>query len=216
MKEIVFLEPNKIDAILFTTSKIVSEWTGVEHRKIKDAINKHKKPLETFGLLASYQAESMFGRPETYYNLNEQQATLIITFLKNTPVVVAFKTELVRQFYLMRSELMKRRDLREQLKPIRREMTDVIQEKEPDNIWAYKQYTDLAYKSATGKIARKLREERGAEKTANAIDYMTSEEINNIAKKENQIAVLLDMGMSYYQIKSLIFDRDMPQIVEAN
>ena len=135
-----------------------------------------------------------------------------VKFLKNTPAVVAFKTELVRQFYAMRTELMNRRDFREQLKPIRRDMTDVLKEKDSDNPWAYKQYTDLAYKSVTGKIARKIREERGADKKAIAIDYMTSDEIQRIARKTGQIAVLRDMGMEYEQIKSLMFSNVIPQM----
>jgi len=93
---------------------------------------------------------------------------------------------------------------RGQLKPIRREFTDVIQEKYPDNIWAYKQYTDLAYKAVTGKTARKLREERGAGKKSNAVDYMTADEIRQVGKKQSQIAVMVEMGMKYDEVKSLM------------
>ena len=64
MKEIVFLPTGTKNIEPYTTSKIVSEKTGIEHRKIKDAVKKHKIPLETFGLLTSYQAESTGGRPE--------------------------------------------------------------------------------------------------------------------------------------------------------
>ena len=204
MNELVFLEPNKIDAIPFTTSKVVSEKTGIGHRHIKTQIFRQKKALENFGLLVAYATESSGGRPEEIIALNEQQATLLITFLKNTPVVVDFKTELVRQFFLMRTELMKRRIYREELKPIRRELTDVIQIMDAGNDWAYKQYTDLAYKSVTGKISKQLRKERGADKKAKAIDYMTADEIQSVAKKQSQIAVLRDMGMDYDQIKSLL------------
>lgn len=45
------------------------------------------------------------GRPEKHYILSEMQATLLITYLKNTPKVRAFKIELVKQFYKMRGEL---------------------------------------------------------------------------------------------------------------
>ena len=34
MENIVFLEPNKIDSEPFTTSKIIAEMTGIEHRKL--------------------------------------------------------------------------------------------------------------------------------------------------------------------------------------
>ena len=204
MKEIVFLEPNRIDAVPYTTSKVVAEMTGVGHRYVKEQIFKQQKRLETFGLLVAYATESSGGRPEEIIKLNEGQATLLITFLKNTDIVADFKTELVKQFIAMRQELMKRHEYRGQLKPIRRELTDVIQEKYPDNIWAYKQYTDLAYKAVTGKTARKLREERGAGKKSNAVDYMTADEIRQVGKKQSQIAVMVEMGMKYDEVKSLM------------
>jgi len=106
----------------------------------------------------------------------------------------------------MRTELLKRQVNREQLKPIRRELTDVIQEKEPDNKWAYKQYTDLAYKAVIGKTAVQIRKERNASKKAVAIDYMTSEEIERITKAQSQLAVLKEMGLDYQQIKGLILN----------
>jgi len=137
MDELVFLEPNRIDAEPFTTSKTISEMTGVGHHHIKKQILLHEDQLKSFGLLVACETESTGGRPEEIMRLNEQQATPLITFLKNTPVVVAFKTELVRQFYLMRSELMHRHMERAQLKPIRREMTDTIQQVD-ESRWAFK------------------------------------------------------------------------------
>jgi phage regulator Rha-like protein len=207
MNELVFLEPNRIDAVPFTTSDVIAETTGITHRRIKSSIVKNISALETFGKVVQYGA-TLGGRGnEAGYQLSEQQATLLITFLKNTPAVVAFKTELVRQFYLMREELFKRQVSRQELKPIRRELTDVIQEKSPDAKWAYKQYTDLAYKAVLGKIAAQVRKERNAKNTDVAIDYMTSDEIRAITKLQNQIAVLVDMGMDYHQIKSLLLNK---------
>ena len=204
MDNIVFLEPNKIDSEPFTTSKVIAEMTGIEHRKIKVTIRKYQSDINSFGLSASYQAESTGGRPEEIIKMNEAQATFLMTLLKNTPVVVAFKKELVRQFYAMRQELLKRQTGRAELKPIRRELTDVIKEQEPEDKWAYKKYTDLAYKSSIGKNAAQLRRERDAPKKAKAVDYLTSDEIAAVAKRQNQIAVLLEMGMDYTQIKSVV------------
>lgn len=65
------------------------------------------------------------------------------------------------------------------------ELTDVIKEQEPDDQWAYKKYTDLAYKSSIGKNAAQLRRERDAPKKAKAVDYLTSDEIAAVAKRQN-------------------------------
>jgi len=209
MGDLVFLEPNCIKAIPFTTSKVIAEFTGVEHRKIKVAIAKHKTSLETFGLLASYGAESTGGRPEEIISLNEQQATLLVTFLKNTPIVVAFKVELVRQFFEMRTELQKRQIGKLDLRPTRRTLTDEVNDNPEHGEWDYKNLINLSYKMATGKIASQLRKDRGASKKAVALDYMTSEEIALVDKLTYKIAVLYELGMDYHQIKAMLLNRKM-------
>lgn len=206
MSELVFLEPNKLDAVPFTTSKVVAEAAGMNHRRVKDAVRKHQEDFESFGLLGAYETESSGGRPEEIIKLNEEQAAFLMTLLKNTPVVIAFKKELVRQFYAMRTELLQRKMRRtEEYKPIRRELTDVIQETDGGK-WAYKQYTDLAYKSAIGKTAAQLRKGRNAPKKAKAVDYMTADEITAVSKRQSQIAVLLEMGLDYQAIKRIVAD----------
>ena len=207
MDNIVFLEPNKIDSEPFTTSDVIAEFAGVNHHAIQQMISKYEKDLCEFGKVAFEMRplpESRTKQSILVYHLNEQQATLLMTYLKNTERVRAFKKELVRQFYAMRQEILKRQTGRAELKPIRRELTDVIKEQEPDDQWAYKKYTDLAYKSSIGKNAAQLRRERDAPKKAKAVDYLTSDEIAAVAKRQNQIAILLEMGMDYAQIKSVV------------
>ena len=129
MNDLVFLEPNKLGSVPFTTSKVIAEMTGIEHRKLKDAIRKHQADIEVFGILARYEPiiqDRGRGQPEVVYKLNEEQATLLMTLLKNTPTVVEFKVELVRQFYAMRKELTARAVARAGRIPPRRDMTDAI------------------------------------------------------------------------------------------
>src|SRR5665648_571596 len=84
MNNLVFLEPNCIKAVPFTTSKVIAENTGVGHRYIKKQIVTHKSSLETFGLLVAHETESTGGRPEEIISLNEQQSTLLVKFLNRT------------------------------------------------------------------------------------------------------------------------------------
>lgn len=207
MNEIVFLEPRKIGSIPFTTSKVIAEMTGIEHRKIKAAIRKHREDLESFGLSASYQAESSGGRPEEIVKLNEEQATFLMTLLKNTPIVVAFKKELVRQFYAMRKQLVKNAIARETRKPTRRELTDVIRDcvpVGPHKAMMYKNYTDLAYKIALGKNAAQLRKERNAPKGSILAEYLTAEETEAVKKAETKISILVESGMDYQAVKAIM------------
>ena len=167
MSNIVFLSPNTGEP--FTTSKVIANMTGINHRRIKDAIRKHLSEIESFGLLGAYATESSGGRPEEIFRLNEQQATFLMTLLKNTAIVVEFKKELVRQFYAMRFELYKVQAAKAERKPVRASMTDAIKAlpDSPHKMFKYGQFTDLAYKLALGKTARQLRKERGAARARN-------------------------------------------------
>jgi len=166
----------------------------------------YEQDLKDFGKVGFEIRASSSGQHEKNYRLNEAQASFLITLLKNTRPVVIFKKELVRQFFTMRQELQKRQLLRMELKPIRREMTDVIKEVD-ESKWAYKKYTDLAYKMALGRNAAQIRKERNAPPKAIAVDFLNAEEIAAVSKLESQIAVLLELGMSYEQVKAIVASR---------
>ena len=210
MNDLVFLDPNRLDAIPFTTSKVIAEVTGMNHRRVKDAIRKHESTFLEFGLLGAYETESSGGRPEEIVKLNEEQATFLMTLLKNTPTVVAFKKELVRQFYAMRSELVRRQVNRAKMLPSRRDLTDAIRDCIPESphkgMW-YKHYTDLAYRAAFGMSAAQLRKARNAPKGSVAADYLTSAEMENVERITKQIGVLVEMRLDYQQIKRMLLQQ---------
>ena len=110
MSELVFIQGD-LKSEPFTTSDVVAEYTGNSYRSIQRTIEKHLHRLEKFGQVRFQITPVKYARgtnEKKVYQLNEPQATLLITFLKNTDIVADFKTELVRQFYIMRAELMKR------------------------------------------------------------------------------------------------------------
>lgn len=209
MLDLVFLEPNKLGAEPFTTSDVIAKCTGNNYRSVQRTIEKQIKALETFGQVRFEITPVKYIRgtnDKKVYRLNEPQATLLITFLKNTPVVVKFKTELVRQFYAMRTELQRRQIAKFDRKPIRESLTDGIKampETPHKSMW-YKHYTDLIYRTVTGKTAKRLREDRGAPPKATASDYMTAEEIEAVTRMENRVAVMLETGMDYQQVKAAL------------
>ena len=208
---LVYLSPDKVGSEPFTTAGIIAKCAEVDYHTVTRLIRKHKADFEEFGILGfeiqEIKKEGTRGtKYAKQYHLNEPQATLLLTYLKNTEPVREFKKNLVRQFFLMRAELQKRAIRRAELKPIRRELTDVIQEK-TDNPWAYKNFTDLAYRAAIGKTAAQLRKDREASATAVAADYMHADELLAVAKAQNQIAVLLEMGMDYQQVKMMMLAR---------
>lgn len=202
------LAPQKTDGEPYTTSALIAEGAGVQRRTIDRLLLTRKADFEEFGILRFEIAKlDGRGRPETIYHLNEQQATLLMTYLKNTKIVRAFKKELVRQFYAMREELVQRRELRAVGKPIRRSLTDALRdsgEVERMKGHAYGTYTNLAFKLATGKTARQLRQERSASKSAHAMDFLTAEELTAYQRTEAAITVLLDAGLCYDTIKAAL------------
>ena len=205
MSNLVYLTPNTEEP--FTTSEVIAECAGVKRDTVQKLIQRHEKDLREFGRVG-FEIRTLQTRGgqqmAKIYHLNEQQATLLLTFLSNTPVVIEFKKELVRQFFAMRKELMNIKAIKAERKPLRTSMTDAIKAlpDSPHKQFKYSQYTDLAYTAALGRTARQLRKERGADKDATASDYMNADELAAVASMENRISVLLDVGMSYQQIKN--------------
>ena len=205
MNNLVYLTPNTEEP--FTTSEVIAECAGVKRDTVQKLIQRHEKDLREFGRVG-FEIRTLQTRGgqqmAKVYHLNEQQATLLLTFLRNTPVVIEFKKELVRQFFAMRKELMNIKAIKAERKPLRTSMTDAIKAlpDSPHKQFKYSQYTDLAYTAALGRTARQLRKERGADKGATASDYMNADELAAVASMENRISVLLDVGMSYQQIKN--------------
>lgn len=107
MSELIILKNNDV----FTTSLVIAEGTNVKHKNIKELVSKYENDLKDFGKVRVLNAtlDTNGGTQKTsYYLLNEQQATFLMTLLRNTKVVVEFKKELVKQFYQMRQILLEK------------------------------------------------------------------------------------------------------------
>lgn len=89
----------------FTDSMVIANGTGNQHHSVTRIIRNYESDFLEFGEIRFMDLKSKNpngGRPEKIYQLNEQQATLLMTYLDNTEIVRNFKKELVRQFYAMR------------------------------------------------------------------------------------------------------------------
>ena len=51
-EKIVFLEPDKIDSVPFTTSEVIAECAEVRHHAIQQMIQKHEMDFKEFGVIA--------------------------------------------------------------------------------------------------------------------------------------------------------------------
>ena len=108
MKELVFVRGN----MPFTNSLVIAEGTENQHESIIRLIRKHLECFERWGKIQFSDLKSgnpLGGRPTVIAELNEQQATFLVTLLRNNDIVLYFKAELVDQFYKMRALLEKRK-----------------------------------------------------------------------------------------------------------
>lgn len=193
MYELVELRREEI----FTNSKVIAEGTGNKHEAVQAIISKYTSDIEDFGALRFemrvLKHENYRGSTrEKIYYLNEEQATFVITLLRNSKTVVKFKKELVRQFYAMRRFLLERQsnqwqDTRISNKQNRIKETDVIKKlveyakgqgsKHSDKL--YVTYTKLAKTVVNGKR-----------------DMVNIDDLNNLTLVERIILQTIEIDMS--------------------
>ena len=186
----------------YTTDKIISECSNNQLKVVKNLIRNHKQDLEEFGFLHFENAKlTGRGRPQKTYHLNEQQATLLITYLDNTPEVNQFKKNLVHEFYRMRKELNQRQINRAIEKPQRKTLTDAIKEwpQAPDYI--YINMTRLLLKRATGLTAQQIKKQRHVK---TALDGLTVKEQERYQQLENVAIGLVGLNKTWDEVKGVL------------
>lgn len=197
--ELVYLDGKKEP---YTLSSIVAECAEVNHRHIKNLLNKHRKDFEQFGKVLFKNAPSTSGQKVRDYILNEQQATLLITYLKNTELVRTFKKNLVRAFFEMRDEVAEFRYQRALEKPKRKTLHDSIETWEQAPKHAHPTVNNLLLKGASGLNKKQLMAQRGGH---NGIDSLTSTELVRYQALEDMAIAMINLGMSYQDIKTMVF-----------
>ncbi len=108
---------------------VIAENTNIKYESIRDLVNKYKEELLQFGNIPTTDFKSALGKEaKKLALLNEQQSTLLITFLKNTKEVVSFKINLVKAFFMMKERLQNQLQPQEQnILPVLVEMAKVNQ-----------------------------------------------------------------------------------------
>lgn len=92
---------------LVTTSLAIAEGTELDHASVIKLVRNYQNDLEEFGPLGFeiQKGQSLpqggFAKSTEYALLNEQQSTLLITYMRNSEIVRTFKKRLVKAFYEM-------------------------------------------------------------------------------------------------------------------
>lgn len=194
----------------YTTADTVAQYAQVRHKTVNELIRKHEADLKEFGLLR-FEMEACPHRTgasvQKIYHLNEQQATLLITYLRNTEPVRQFKKALVRGFFEARQELSRREVERAIKAPVHRTLTDAIRdsgENERMHGQAFPTYINLIYKAVMGRTAAQMRKDAGLPKGADVVPLLTADELASVTKREAQVTTLLDCGMTYDAIRAVL------------
>lgn len=210
------VEIKKLD--LVTNTVTIADGVGRDHDTIIKLVDRNKTDLEEFGTVG-FEIRKSGGKPLRIALLNEQQTTLLITYMRNNDVVRAFKKRLVAEFFKMRSTLaaqkMDRNSARLEYKP----MTDAIKhEREAQGKQIaphhFSNEADLINRLALGMTAAKFRVYHEIGKKEAIRDYLTPEQIHCITELQRANTVFISMGWDFEQRKEVLkgmFERNHRQ-----
>ena len=213
MLDLVFYTDNTLKAEPYTTSEIIANNTNNSRVSVRRLIEKHIDRLKQFGKVEFEMQPLPSGQKAKVYKLNEQQATLLITFLDNSDIVANFKTLLVKQFYEMRDELTKRNINRAIEKPVKKTLMDCIKKWKYASKYAYSNINRLLIKGATGLSIKALKKERGDAKVA--LDLLTSQEQEKYKQLEQKVIAYIEANFDYQLIKALLTGKEIKFIYQG-
>lgn len=189
----------------YTTNEIIAEYAEIDRISVRKLIESHKEDLEVFGVLSFEMTKpskgSLGGRPRKIYHLNEQQATLLITYLDNTKPVREFKVALVKAFFEMRDEVSKFREQRALEKPTHKTLNEVISKWDNAPTMAFPTVNNLLLKLSSGKNKKKLIKDRGGK---TGLDCLTSVELAKYQAYERAVIPLIELNMEYSVIRDTL------------
>lgn len=186
----------------YTTDKIIAEHSGNDLDSVRRLARSHKQDFEEFGFYGfEIRKLNGRGRPEKIYHFNEQQATLLITYLDNTPQVNQFKKALVHEFYRMKQELTQRQINRAIEKPQRKTLMDAVKSWPNANQWSYRNITQLLLKRATGLTANQIKQQRHVN---NSLDGLTVKEQERYKQLENIAIGLVGLNKTWEEVKGVL------------
>ncbi|KXT62339.1 Rha family transcriptional regulator [Lactococcus sp. DD01] len=207
MKDLAFLtSPDMSKAKVITTSEIISEYADVEHHSVTRLIRKFEHDLEEFGVIGFEIHKplkgSTGGRPTKIYQLNRNQAMLLITWLDNTETVRAFKLALVKRFDEMEKELQARKIGRISEKAVKRSLNEAIDHWENAPKFPYPTMNKLLIKLATGSSINDVKARDTSQEIM--LNLLTSTEQQAYLELEQVAIGLIMANLEYKFIKEML------------
>lgn len=201
---------------VFTDSDTLAHGLNMEHRSVISLIKTYQH-IKEFKEIKTVKRR-VYKKEVDVYILTELQATILISFMKNTSEVIDFKIKLVNAFYnqrrLLHSVIVQKHNQewlskRMESKEVRKELTDMIQEFIQ---YAHKQgsksashyYSNISRMELTGLFLLE-------DNYPNAREVMNIKQLNLIEMADEAIARALkegmDNGLHYKECYLLAKDR---------
>lgn len=161
----------------FTDSVILAHGAGIEHRAVVQLITTHLDDVSEFGKVTFQMLpspESKTGQKMKICRLNKEQATFVISLMKNTKPVVAFKKELVKQFYAMEQYIKALVSARKEF-PLLTENIKLLHENPKP--YHFSNECDMLNRLVIGMSAKQFRQAHSIEKSSSIRPYLTDEQI---------------------------------------
>lgn len=189
-----------------TTSVAIANYLERDHHSVILLVRKHEQALSffkrvEFEILPFATCGGTQSREVAI--LNEQQATLLISFMSNTPKVVDFKIRLVKAFYEMRMKLEQERQ--KQALPNIKKPEDVVE-------FVAKNYPDVFEKVNRNVIANTQRRDSDFEHVAHSMYVLKKayEDIDGMYRQMEQMEKCLKQAreamVQLNALKSSAFD----------
>lgn len=96
------------DGIPFASHREIANFINAKETAVRDLVTRNKPDFEEFGHLrfkngTVKNSAGAINQTKTYF-LNEQQTSLLLTYLRNSPIVKELKKELIREFWRLKEQ----------------------------------------------------------------------------------------------------------------
>lgn len=169
----------------------------VIHRRNADRLDKLSSPVKLTGVDGREREHIVYKTRGIYDVIRYSRQSVADDFMDWVyDVIEAIRTGRISQQVLREAGI-----------TVRRTLTDSIRDYVEDSShkkFQYRNYTDLIYKNTLGKTAKEMREERGIGKDEKIRDFLSADELEAVLKAERQVSTLLEMQLSYHDIKAIL------------
>lgn len=161
----------------FTDSVILAKGAGIGHASVIKLITTHLDDVSEFGRvgfqIVPFETKGGIQKMKIC-RLNREQATFVISLMKNTKAVVAFKKELVKQFYQMEEYIKTLVSARKEF-PLLTENIKLLHENPKP--YHFSNECDMINRLVLGMSAKQFRQAHNIEKSGSIRPYLTDEQI---------------------------------------